>query len=213
MKLSTRIEKEIYASKFRARGYSRVTASRWYYRVKRDDRIYRDKYSKEELKAIHNKGYLAKNIDRYDLLNHPNCNLITDLDYLSIRPYNNNFFKWIEDINTMIRRLPTFHDILPTMHFSIIPRKKRITFKYPDLYEHGYVQNILHFLRSHPGKYELRPAFWNSRGKRYNIQYTNGKLYVDDVELGQQDFINLIYRLQNVYVITRCAVSISAADH
>ncbi len=65
MKLSTRIEKEIYASKFRARGYSRVTASRWYYRVKRDDRIYRDKYSKEELKAIHNKGYLAKNIDRY----------------------------------------------------------------------------------------------------------------------------------------------------
>ncbi len=202
MKFSTRVKKEIYTFKYRAKGYMRVTASRWYFRVKRDNRLYRDIYTKEELKAVHKRGYLAKNIDRYDLLNNPDCNLITDLDYLSLRPYNNNFFKWIEDINTMNRRLPAFHDILPTMHFSIIPRKVRITFRYPKLYEHGYVQNILHFLRKNPGKYELRPAFWNSRGQRYAIQYVNNRLYVDGVEYGQQDFINLIYRLQNVYVIT-----------
>ncbi len=202
MKFSTRVKKELYTFQYRAKGYSRLTASRWYFKVKRDDRIYRDIYSAKELKAVHKRGYLAKNIDRYALFSNPNCDMITDLDYLSLRPYNNHFFKWIEDINTMNRRLPAFHDILPTMHFSVIPRKKRITFRYPDLYEHGYIQNILHFFRSHPGKYELRPAFWNSKGKRYNIEYTaNGKLYVDDAPCSQKEFINLIYRLQKVYVI------------
>lgn len=201
MKLSARVKKEICTFKYRAKGYSRLTASRWYYRVRRDNRIYSNRYTKEELSTIHKRGYLAKNIERYDLLENPTCDLITDLDYLSLRPYNNHFFKWIEDINTMNRRLPGFHDILPTMHFSIIPRKIRITFKYPDLYEHGYVQNILHFLRSHPGKYELRPAFWNSNGKRYKLEYIDNTLYVDDVVFTQKEFINLIYRLQNVYVI------------
>lgn len=201
MKLSTRVKKEIYTFKYRARGYSRLAASRWYYRVKRDNRLYKNRYSKKDLNKIHKMGYLAKNIERYDLLNNPNCDLITDLDYLSLRPLNNNFFKWIEDINTMNRRLPSFHDILPKMRFSIIPRGKRITFRYPDLYEHGYVQNLIHFFASNPGKYELRPAFWNSKGKRYNIEYINNKIYVDDINFSQKEFINLIYRLNNVYVL------------
>ena len=100
---AARFDKETAVGKLLLKGYNRSTAAKWYRAVNRDNRVWKYKYPQSVLDQIHARGYLARNIERLGLLDNASCERITDLDYLFLRPMNNNFSKWIEDINTMNR--------------------------------------------------------------------------------------------------------------
>ncbi len=181
---AARLEKETAVGKLLLQGYNRATASRWYRAVNRDNRIWKYKYPQSVLDQVHARGYLARNIDRLGLLDHAECERISDLDYLYLRPMNNNFSKWIEDINTMNRVLPAFRSCLPKIYYSIVNRDGLKILDFPMAQQERSVYDIFDTLSRVGDELQLRPAFWASTGKRYNLRFVdrsqvsvNGKLY------------------------------------
>ena len=201
MKLMPRLKKELYTFPYRIFGYTRKTASRWYYRVKRDNILYSNKYSDKELKKVHRKGYLAKNIKRYNLFENENCNLITDLEYLSLRPFNNDFYKWIDDQNTMQRVLYQFKENFYDIHFSIIARGKRMIFNYDHNKEKVDYNNVLNYIKTCGKRLELRPVFWNSKASRYIFEYKLGRFYANDKIVTEKDIIKIIRKNTALYIL------------
>ena len=181
---AARFDKETAVGKLLLKGYNRSTAAKWYRAVNRDNRVWKYKYPQSVLDQIHARGYLARNIERLGLLDNASCERITDLDYLFLRPMNNNFSKWIEDINTMNRVLPEFRDYLPKIYYSIVNRDGLKILDYPFARQERNINDILETLDKCGDELQLRPAFWASTGKRYNLRYVdrsqvsvNGKLY------------------------------------
>lgn len=176
-----RIKKEIWMHKYIKAGYPRRVASRWYYRVRKDDRLWKDIYSKDVLDKIHSMGFFAKNIERLGLLDNPNCDRISDLDYLRLRPINSSFTKWIEDINTINRVLYQHKKYIPNVYFSLYKRDGLNIVKFPRADRRYDVKDIIAFLKENSDKeYHIRPAFWNSNGKRLTIKYnSDNSVYVD----------------------------------
>ncbi len=181
--ITKRFKKELAMRDTFRKGYPRLTASRWYNAVKRDNRMWKGKYSQKLLDQVHAKGFLAKNIERLDLLNQE-PDRISDLDYMYLRPMNNSFSKWIEDINTMTRMHPTYKEHFPEIYFSISNRNGLKILDYPVAKRKCEVKDIVTKLQELNTTVQLRPAYWNSKEERFDVSYhdrkhirVNGKLY------------------------------------
>ena len=177
MKLTEKIKREIFMRPFIREGYSRRMAASWYKYVKADIRNYGDLYTAEELAIIHRIVFLARSIEKYDLLNNPDCDYITDFEYIFIHPLNNSFSKWIDDIITTNRILNNFSQFNREVYFSIIEReRKRRIFRVGSEDKEYTVTDILALLKE-KRVLELRPAHWLSKK---NV--TNWNIITEDLE-------------------------------
>lgn len=182
-------------------GYSRRISSLWYKAQRRDNRLYREKYSREVLDKVHADGFLAKNIERLDLLSKP-CTRISDLDYLSLWPINNSFSKWIDDINTMTRVLPGCRKHLPRIYFSIVNRNGLKVLEYPAATKKCDIYDILNTVRDCGQLLNLRPAFWESSWPSYELCYQDEQhILVDGKSYTLEAFYNLLCTLERNYLI------------
>lgn len=200
-RLKKRVQKEIAMRDTLKQGYSRYTSAHWYNAQRRDNRLYGEKYSQEVLDQVHRDGFLAKNIERLDLLKKTTAR-ISDLDYLSLWPINNSFSKWIDDINTMTRILPEYSNQLPKIYFSIVNRNGLKVLQYPVATERCRVRNILNTVRDCGRMLCLRPAFWESNKPSYELNYQDEKhILVDDKPYTMEAFYDFLRTLSVNYLV------------
>lgn len=201
-KITRRIKQEIAMRETFKKGYPRITAGRWYYATQRDNRLWKNKYTPEQLKRIHSRGYLAKTVELVDLLNSPDCDRITDLDYLYLRPYNNSFSKWIEDINTMVRMHIPFQHRLPTIYYSIVNRNGLKILDFPFAKQQRTVDDIMNTLKEAGTTLRLRPAYWNSTGSQFDLLYVDDEhVKIDSKTCSKEYFLKLLKKRGGNYLI------------
>lgn len=183
-------------------GFSRKMGATWYKRVRWDNKNYGELYSKSELRDIHNRGYLARSIDKYDLLYDEDCDAITDFQYLFLSPYNNSFSKWLDDIITTSRILSRYSQFSREIYFSIIERnRKQRIFKFNDENREYTIDDIMEVLEEKK-ILELRPAFWLSKKKRYKLEYKEENLVIDDYVRDIKDLEKIIRFLDANYIVS-----------
>lgn len=201
-KLIRRIKKELAMRESFRKGYPRLTASRWYNATRRDNRLWAGKYSEAELKKVHSMGYLAKNIETYDLLSGKECERISDRDYLFLRPMNNSFAKWIEDINTMTRMNPKHAHRLPKIYFSITNRNGLKILDWPVARRKCGAEEIVEVLQQVGTTLQLRPAFWASKNPRYDVSYlSKSKVRLDGKAIGLNEFLKVLRGTSGNYLL------------
>lgn len=121
-KLFERLRREKAVAAWMERGCcSRAAANRFYKEIQRDLKA-NNGVAIGEKRWAHEKGYLSKRIEQYDLRNTSDF-FISDLDFASLRPINNSFSKWFDDLLTVRRVLHPYKEFIPKMHFSIIDRE------------------------------------------------------------------------------------------
>lgn len=201
MKFKNRIRKECTVLPMMLRGYSRAMCNAWYKATRKDLRSYRSKYGTETIKAIHKKGYLCRSIQRYDLLNHPDCDYVTDLDYLNLSPYNSSMSKWISDMLTTTRVLAPYGEHFRRIYFSIIRRDGKPMFLRVDQEDRAYTLDDVIELLKKKRRLELRPVYWESKSPRYNMSYFSGRIYINGHRCNRRDLARLFGRMEANYVI------------
>ena len=159
-KIGWKIKREQFVRKIVGEGASRTVALNWYKAVRRDDRKWRKLYPQNVLDNVHNKGYLAKNIERANILEEEGrLARISDLDYQIVLSGTNSFAKWIEDINTMTRMLPQYACRLPKIYFSISQHDGVKILDYPVAEKKRTAADIIDCVRQEKKPLQLRPAF------------------------------------------------------
>ena len=204
MKLSERVKKEKFMMPIFKKGYSRKLAGIWVLRVEKDNKKYANKYTKKELDSVHNRGYLAKSIEKYDLLNNQNCKYITDFEYLFLTPLNNSFSKWIDDIATTNIILGEYSKYSKKIHYIINRRNGSTLFFKPEevCTRRNWMQDdIIPFIKS-KGIVELRSSFWTSKRRRFKIEYIQGRFFVNNKNRTEIEVRNLINSLEVNYIIS-----------
>ncbi len=196
-KFTDRVKRELTLWGTMGKGYNRVSASRWYHATNRDFELWQDVYSQKELQNAHARGFLGKSLAQLESMQR-----ISDLDYLYLRPYNNSFSKWIEDINTMVRMHPKLREHLPQIYFSIVNRNGLKILDFPFATRKCDVRHIMDALKEAGQPLQLRPAFWQSKDTRYDISYVDdwsvrveGKLYT------RQEFYGFLSRQNGNYLL------------
>lgn len=178
--LVERCKREIGMLPYTAKGYSRRFASAWYKKRKRDKKAFQDVYDATFIKRLHKAGYLCSTAQRYGITEPETSSYVSDFDYRYLWPYNSSFSKWIEDIITTNRVLLEHQDVCRNVYFSIIRREGN-----PLILPNGgderqnTVDDIVDCLKEHKNL-ELRPAFWTSPRRRYQLSYRNGKIYANN---------------------------------
>ncbi len=201
MKLMRRIRKESTVLPMMMRGYSRAMCNTWYKAMRSDLRNYRNKYDVETIKSLHKKGYLCRSVQRYDLLNHTDCDYITDLAYLNLSPYNSSISKWISDMLTTSRVLAPYGQHFRRLYFSIIRRDGKPLFLRVDREDREYTLDDVIELLKDKGNLELRPAFWESRSARYDLRYDEDQIWANGKPLERGELENIFGRLSANYLI------------
>lgn len=177
-KLLERFGREKTVAAWMERGCcSRAAANRFYKEIQRDLRA-KNGITVEEKQWAHEKGYLSKRIEQYDLRNKPDF-FISDLDFASLRPINNSFSKWFDDLLTVRRVLHPYREFLPKMHFSIIDREGRKVFlpvesSNPEL---GGGDEAFFALLKEKGRLILAPSRRWSRRSSYLIEAAGDDSY------------------------------------
>lgn len=201
MNLKKRIRKERTVLPMMNQGYSRAMCNSWYKAIRRDFRIYRGKYDRETIKAFHEKGYLCRSISRYDLLNHPDCDYITDRDYMNLSPYNSSMSKWISEMLTTSRVLAPYGEHFRRIYFSIIRRDGEPMFLRVGHEDREYtLDDVIEFLKE-KRSLKLRPVYWESKSPRYDMDYTDDKVFINGQHYSRNDLIALFNRMEANYVI------------
>ena len=169
MKLKQRIKKEKITLPLMLKGYSRTMANAWYGKTQYDLRRYKNEYGTDTIEHWHKKGYLCESIKRYDLLHTYDTDYITDFQYLYMTPFNNSFGKWLEDILTTRRVLLPYKEHFRDVYFSLVRREGKTLLLRVGHEDREYkAEDIVELLRE-KGTLELRPAFWDSTGKRHTL--------------------------------------------
>ena len=167
MKVKERLKKERFVIPLMLKGYSRSMANTWYGKTQNDFRLYRREFGSDALEHWHNKGYLASSIKRYDLIDNPDTDYITDFQYIYMKPFNNSLGKWLEDIQTTERVLEHHSDHFRKVYFSLIRREGKTLLLRAGNEDREYKYEDLIELLREKGALELRPAFWESSKKRW----------------------------------------------
>ena len=201
MNLKRRLRKEITVLPMMMQGYSRAMCNSWYKAVRKDRRNYREKYDKDTIKAIHEKGYLCRSISRYDLLNNPDCEYITDREYMNLSPYNSSMSKWISDMLTTSRVLAPYGEHFRRIYFSIIRRDGQPVFLRVGQEDREYTMDDVIALLEEKHRLELRPVYWESKSPRYAMSYSGGRVYINGVRYNRNDLIRLFGRMEANYVV------------
>lgn len=202
--MKARLIKEIWMHSLTKKGYRRATASKWYNRVKKDNRLWKDTYSKATLKAVHKKGFLAKNIENLDLLGAKECTRISDLDYLSLGNMNNNFVKWVNDLNTLNRMFPQHRDCLSKIYYTFFFREtKTCIAEFPMANGKVEIADLVAFLKENKDKeFNYRPAYWINKGERHVVQYCDdNNILVDQTALNFEQFVEFIDKKQSHHIL------------
>lgn len=201
MKLTEKIKREIFMRPFIREGYSRRMAASWYKYVKADNRNYGDRYTAEELASIHRRGFLARSIEKYDLFNNPDCDYITDFEYIFIHPLNNSFSKWIDDMITTSRILSSLPDFHRQIYFSIIKRDGRqCIFRINDETREYTVKDVYELVKEKK-ILELRPAHWLSKRSRYRLSFEENIFKIDDKESSFEELTQIITAPDANYIV------------
>ena len=120
MGVISRVKREAFIRPWLKKGYSRRLANLYYKKVCAD--LEEDNgVSAADKKWAHSLGYMSGSIEKYDLKNTPG-KYISDVDYMYLKPFNNNFTKWVGDLVTENRVLINHREHLPELYFNIIER-------------------------------------------------------------------------------------------
>ncbi len=180
-------------------GYSNAMIEAWSKRVNKD----LSKHKNMNLKNIHSRGYLASSIKKYDLLNKKDDRYITDFDYIFLRPYNNGFRIWLQDINTTNKILRKHKQFCREIYFSIVKRNaKNLILKYDELNKVEYTIDDVVDLLKEKKKIELRPTVWFSKSKRYLLEYKHNNIYLNNKLFSEEKIAHLIKMLNASYIIS-----------
>lgn len=182
-------------------GYSRKMASTWYRKTQYDFKRYKNVYSEEEIRAIHDRGYQCKSAKKYGLLKNRECKYITDFDYVYLSPYNNFSSKWIGDIITTNRMLKDHSEHCRKVYFSIIQRRSQQMITKVDGEDREYTEDDIIALIREKKVLELRPSYWISKRRRYKLECIRGYLYVNGENWREVTMKNLIKHLPANYVV------------
>ena len=166
MKFKERIKKEKITLPLMLKGYSRTMANVWYGKVRYDLKSKKRKYGTELLDYWHKKGYLSSSIERYNLVNVGETDYISDFQYTYLKPFNNSFSKWLQDIITTRRVLRDYDEHIRNVYFSTIRREGKTLLLKAGADYCCTVEDVMDLLRE-KGSLELRPAFWASKGRRH----------------------------------------------
>lgn len=188
-------------------GYSRGMAIAWRKAVQRDNRYNTKRYGRSALDDIHQRGYLSKSIETYDLLNDRSDQYVTDFEYMFLSPYNNNFSKLVGDILTTSRVLKGQQAHCRKVYYSIFQRNgEQIILSKGEDYDRPCTVDDVIDLVIRLGRVELRPSFWASTATRYELSYERGLLFVNG-QTAKDDRAYVqrrINRLQSNYVVSEC---------
>lgn len=183
-------------------GFSRRAASQWYRKEQRDMRKWANVYPKQVMKDMHKRGFLGKSIAGLNLLENPQCDRISDRDYFYLKPFNSSFSKWIEDMNTMMRMFPQHRHHFLDIYFSIIHREETMILQYPSATKPCNEDDIIAMLKEKGTTLLLRPAFWKSKAKWYDLAYCDEQtVYVDGEAMEKADFCELLNTRHANYVL------------
>lgn len=202
-KIGWKIKREQFVRKIMGEGATRTVALNWYKAVRRDDRKWRKLYPQNVLDNVHNKGYLAKNIERANILEEEGrLARISDLDYQIVLSGTNSFAKWIEDINTMTRMLPQYACRLPKIYFSISQHDGVKILDYPVAEKKRTAADIIDCVRQEKKPLQLRPAFWNSAVRSYTLSVDDkGNFLVNQTRYSDKGLKNLLNGLSANYLL------------
>ena len=180
MKFSTRLKREFDKLPYMRRGLSRRCASQWGKRVRIDEKNHRKGYTKETMRKLHEEGYLCQSVSKYGFGNGAYRKYVTDLDYVSLSPFNSTFSKWLSDVITTKRILKGHESHFARVHFSLIRRGYETLVLCAGYENRPYgVEDVIDLIKRQ-GVVELRPAHWISRRSRYKISYSNDAFFIDD---------------------------------
>lgn len=207
-KIAKYVKRELAIQPVLKAGYSRSTATKWYGRCKDDVRYWHKSWDANTIQAAHDSGFLISSIKRYSIDDFNNTDYISDLDYLSLQPFNNSFTKWIEDIYTASRVLIDHPDVMRKVYFSIIQRNGKQIILPNGGADREYTVDDIADLIKEKGKLELRPAFWSSKKKRYLLDY-DGTFFSVNEEPIPNSYLSKIIGGLNAYYIVADPVSIS----
>lgn len=188
---------------FACKGYSRKVARVWYKKRKRDAEAYRDVYDQATIRQLHQDGFLCSTVQHYGLKGPDYGGYVSDFDYRFLWPYNNSFSKWIEDILTTNRVLRDHQDVCRRVYFSIVRRSGRaLILPIGGDERQNTVEDVMACVREH-GRLELRPSFWTSLHRRYQLRYEDGAYYIGGRKAGQKTLAQLLRRVgaEGNYVI------------
>ena len=207
MNVKERLKKERVVVPLMMKGYSRSMASSWYGKMQYDMKVNKNEFGSDALNYWHKKGYLGSSIKRYNLIDNPKTDYITDFEYLYLTPFNNSFGKWLEDMLTTQRVLKSGEAHFRQIYFSIIQREKQQLILRVGHEDRRYsTDDVLDLLRE-KGALELRPAFWNSDRKRHLLTFeideqTGEELfYSNGIKASAEWIEKTINRLYASYVI------------
>ncbi len=159
-------------------------------------------YDEDVLNNAHSMGYLLRSIDKYDLVNNNSCDYITDIDYVFLKPFNNSFSKWINDVYTTSKVLYDYKKYLKEVYFSITKRDGvNLVFKANTINDREYTFKDIVDLLKEKAELELRPTYWKSICKTYKLRYEK-VILVDDKQYTIEEFEELILNLKTNYVVT-----------
>lgn len=177
MGIVSRIKREAYIRPWLRQGYSRRLANS-YYRKVRDDLKKDNGVARADKLWAHKMGYLSDSIGKYDLKNNPD-KYISDICYMYLRPFNNNFSKWVGDLVTEERILINHRAHLPTLYYNIIEREGRRVFLPTDAVNREYGENYDDFLRllDEKGELSIRPDRPSAQRSSYIIAKTGESRY------------------------------------
>lgn len=201
--MKERIIREANLAPVIMQGYSRRFADKWYEAKKKDTKKYRGKYSKKTLRIAHSKGYLASTMDRYRITRDglSKETLISDLDYLHLKPFNSSFSKWIDDIITSNYVLLEHRDMCRNVYYSIVQRNgQTLVLPIEPRATECTSEDILDLLKEKQ-QIELRPSHWKSKRARYQISLVDEKLLINGHAVDKKLFSDLVLALKANYVV------------
>ncbi len=201
MNIRDRIAREIGIMPLVRAGYERSVAAKWRNKCILDKKKNGKKYDKSQIQNFHQHGFLCSTVEKYHIEDVNNCEYISELDYLSMQPFNNVFEKWVTDIITTERVLFSHHDVCRKTYFSIIQREGK-NLILPIEFEETpkTVKDVISCLKEHE-KLEMRPSFWTSDRKRYQLSFDGEKISVNDQTVEESELLHLINGLKAAYVI------------
>ncbi|MDP8052292.1 sugar-transfer associated ATP-grasp domain-containing protein [Pasteurella atlantica] len=203
MRILRKVKKEYIILNICRKGYSRNLAIFWYKKCREDFKSY-PRYLRSTKERMHKKGYLARSIRKYNLLNNTENEYITDFEYFYLFPINNSFVKWIGDILTVNKVLGIKNtEYLRKAYFSIIRRDRTsLIFDVQGNRNKCYAEDVLLLLRNKK-KLELCPSFYDSKALKYRLSYypISNKIYINGELSTQSTLLKLINSLRSNYVV------------
>lgn len=184
-------------------GYTKNTISIWN-RMKKNDKENYPEAEPERMKWAHKHGFLYGRIEQYGLDETNLGNFVSDLDYILLKPINNSYTKWIEDIASLRYIFVPYKKYFPKYYFHIIERDgNRLFIKMPDcpeIYHGNDPEEVIQLLRE-KGVLSFRPAQCATGSTIYKFSYKDERFYIGENEVSENYIRNILVTRKRFYVV------------